>query len=350
MNYSQRNRKHPIALLIAVLAILALFTACSRGNDGSIYINKQYAESGMLTINKDAFDYENGKLLDTSGVGLVPTDAMQELSESGKLFVIADPFGLHFIYFTEQTGEVSISSTNMFQYLAISRIPSDDPNGAEAIEMLEKSYSKVEVFTTIGNDTCYISYNDDYSELTLTDTDKATLDLLFSEREELKNNICLFPPVVITFSTGANMNDFNAATLSGDTFTQNELTKYDLTMVNIWTTWCGPCISEMPDLQELYEKLPDNVNLITVCADAGEETELANEIINDSGCKFNVLIPDDKLQKSLVDEVNAYPTTVFVDKNGNIVGDVQVGVPGQNPAEAYMKIIEERLDMAVGGK
>lgn len=64
-------------------------------------------------------------------------------------------------------------------------------------------YSKLETIGVVGADTYYLAYNDDYSTLTLSDTDKANLDKIISEREELKNQICLFPNKEQTISSEA---------------------------------------------------------------------------------------------------------------------------------------------------
>jgi thiol-disulfide isomerase/thioredoxin len=142
------------------------------------------------------------------------------------------------------------------------------------------------------------------------------------------------------------MDSFSAETVTGDTFTDAELTSYDLTMVNVWTTWCSYCIMEMPDLQEVYDNLPENVNMISVCADGDSESSFALDILEENGCTFSALIPDENLEASLLSLIYSYPTTVFVDQNGNLVGDMQIGIPqiGDSAADAYLSLIDERLD------
>ncbi len=146
-------------------------------------------------------------------------------------------------------------------------------------------------------------------------------------------------------SSTAVMADFSATTVTGDTFSQDNLKEYDLTMVNIWTTWCGYCIDEMPDLQEVYDNLPERVNMITICVDGDSEASTVEDILEENGCTFQVLIPDEKLSDSLLSLVSAYPTTAFVDSEGNLVGDLQVGVAqgGDTTAKAYLGLIEDRL-------
>ena len=114
-------------------------------------------------------------------------------------------------------------------------------------------------------------------------------------------------------------------------------------MVNIWTTWCGVCVEEMPYLEKLHKKLPDNVNIISICGDANDEKELAQQILDKNEITFQTLIGNDSLQESILKYVSGFPTTVFVDKNGNIVGDIQMGAPGDDIVEGYQTLIEKRL-------
>ena len=180
----------------------------------------------------------------------------------------------------------------------------------------------------------------------LGEQDKKNLDALITNSEKFINASCVFP----SSNEKSNMKDFNAKTLDGGIFSQEDLKKYDLTMVNIWTTWCSSCVEEMSELQALYEKLPENMNMISICPNADTETELAKEILSKNGCKFPTLIPDEKLQESLIDYVDAYPTTVFIDSEGNIIGDAQIGAPSQNKegiADAYLELMNKRLEMSI---
>ncbi len=142
-----------------------------------------------------------------------------------------------------------------------------------------------------------------------------------------------------------NMNSFDAETLNGGNFTSEDLKKYDLTMVNIWYTGCKPCVDKMPETQELYTKLPKNVNMVSICADGNENKELAKKIVTESNVKYPALIPDDKLNESLIKNVTVFPTTIFVDKDGNVVGDVMKGSPATNYVNTYLEEVNRRLEM-----
>lgn len=119
--------------------------------------------------------------------------------------------------------------------------------------------------------------------------------------------------------------------------------EYDLTMINIWGTYCGPCKEEMPMLQEIYEEMKEkNVNLIGIVSDADskENIKIAKDILKASEAKFENIVPDKKLIDNLFKDIQGVPTTIFVDSKGNVIGSEILGAVSK---ENYIKEIESRL-------
>ena len=129
--------------------------------------------------------------------------------------------------------------------------------------------------------------------------------------------------------------------------TEEIFAPYDLTMVNIWATWCGYCVREMPELAKLKDMLPENVNLITICDDATTETELAYNILQQTGAtNFQTLMGTQEIYDQFLYQVYAFPTTYFLDSEGNPVGEPIVGVPSlEDTANTYYGVIQEVLAM-----
>jgi thiol-disulfide isomerase/thioredoxin len=128
--------------------------------------------------------------------------------------------------------------------------------------------------------------------------------------------------------------DFTTTDLDGNTVDQSIFAKAKLTMVNIWGTFCDPCISEMPELAEINDELAkDGVQVIGIVVNAQdyegnlrtEIIETAKEIIELTGADYLHLLPSADLNRIKLDSVMSIPETVFVDSNGNLVGESYVG-------------------------
>ncbi len=127
---------------------------------------------------------------------------------------------------------------------------------------------------------------------------------------------------------------FTATDLDGNQVTQDIFADYDLTMVNIWATFCSPCLSEMPHLGELAAEYKDKgVQIVGIVVDVMDNTgaisasqvDLAKEIVQQTGANYTHLLPSDDLINIKLRYVSAVPETVFIDKNGDVVGDPLVG-------------------------
>lgn len=133
---------------------------------------------------------------------------------------------------------------------------------------------------------------------------------------------------------------FTTQTLGGEEVTESIFAEADLTMVNIWGTFCGPCINEMPDLGELGREYADHgvqiVGLISDVAEVKDETAL--EIVEATQADYMHLVASPDLQRGILREVQVVPTTIFVDSEGRQVGGVYSGA---NSKEDWKKIIEE---------
>ena len=133
---------------------------------------------------------------------------------------------------------------------------------------------------------------------------------------------------------------FSTTDMEGNGVTQEIFADYDLTVVNVWATWCGYCVEEMPGFAELTAMLPENVNFITLCTDASDEWALTEEILRTSGANFQTLVVNDEINEYLLSQVYAYPTTLFLNSEGEPVAEPIVGVPSlEDPVSGYYGVI-----------
>lgn len=137
-----------------------------------------------------------------------------------------------------------------------------------------------------------------------------------------------------------SMPEFTAKDLEGTEITQEIFAEKDITMVNIWGTFCGPCVEEMPMLGELSRSMPENQQLIGLVIDVADESDpnhkLAEKILEQADADFPQIIANADFSEFLMN-IAAVPTTLFVDRDGNILGDAVVG----NNVEEYKKRLEE---------
>lgn len=162
----------------------------------------------------------------------------------------------------------------------------------------------------------------------------------------VKENISFIPvePENNETSIGTFVSAFETQDLQGNTVTEDIFTQKKLTVVNVWGTFCGPCIEEMPELAKWSEEMPDYVQLIGIVGDIegkedSEHRELAGRIMEKAGASFINLIVNDDFE-DMLNGIVGYPTTFFVDQEGNIVGEPIIGAD----VERYKAFVEEYLD------
>lgn len=90
-------------------------------------------------------------------------------------------------------------------------------------------------------------------------------------------------------------------------------------VLNFWATWCYYCKVEMPDFDKAFEKYPDVQFLMVNATDGVQETMAsAQEYIKQEGFQFDVFF-DTKLDAVNTYYVTGFPSTYFIDQNGNLV-------------------------------
>ena len=148
---------------------------------------------------------------------------------------------------------------------------------------------------------------------------------------------------------GTNVGKFETTGVDGKTYTQDIFSKYDLTMVNVFTTWCSPCINEIPDLEKLYQEMKDKgVGVVGVTRDTigsggkqdEEAVKKAQVIQEKTKASYPFLIPDSGMMNGRLNGISAFPETFFVDKNGNIVGETY---SGSHSLDEWKEIVEKEL-------
>lgn len=138
--------------------------------------------------------------------------------------------------------------------------------------------------------------------------------------------------------------DFTLTDQFGNTHTLDQY-KGKSILLNFWGTWCGPCRSEMPDLQAVYEDYGKNEKDLVVLGVAapnlGQEgsAEDITAFLEENGYTYPTLMNEDA---SLFYSygISSFPTTFMIDKNGNVYGYIM----GAQSREVFDDIIQQTMD------
>ncbi|MCP4490863.1 MAG: TlpA family protein disulfide reductase [Gammaproteobacteria bacterium] len=109
--------------------------------------------------------------------------------------------------------------------------------------------------------------------------------------------------------------NFTLKSLSGKNLKLSELAG-NVVLINFWASWCGPCLQEMPLLNAIHKKY-EPLGFTVLGVNVEEQSDKARTFLADRGVDFPILL-DNENQVSKLYDVVAMPTTVVVDRDGNM--------------------------------
>ena len=199
-----------------------------------------------------------------------------------------------------------------------------------------------------GNYKYYLSINKD-AESDLTD-EIEKIETTITEMTAFDPSKSVFDmPAENANPDAGNVGAFETTDIDGNAYTEKVFSDYDLTLVNIFTTWCSPCVKEIPELQELYKEMKDKgVGVAGVVLDTTDEKgNQDEEAVKKAGilqektkAEYPFLTPDATMMNGRLQGISAFPETFFVDKDGNIVGDTYTG---SHTLDEWKEIVEKEL-------
>ena len=140
--------------------------------------------------------------------------------------------------------------------------------------------------------------------------------------------------------------DFDGNAVDGSLFSNNAVT-----VINFWFNGCKPCVAELSKLNELNDTIQsmggEVIGINTETFDGNEAAmKEASSILESQGAKYrNFSIDSDSDAGKYASDIMAFPTTILVDRNGNIVGDPMLGgIDDQSNYDALMKQIQSVID------
>lgn len=104
----------------------------------------------------------------------------------------------------------------------------------------------------------------------------------------------------------------------GNEINENVFREHVLTMINFWEPWCGPCVGEMPELEQMYQNRGGELLILGVYW----TEDGAAEVLSETGITYPVILFDSAFERY---QSGYVPTTIFVDPGGHVIGQPYVG-------------------------
>ena len=143
---------------------------------------------------------------------------------------------------------------------------------------------------------------------------------------------------------------FTGKDFDGNAVDESLFANNSVTLVNFWFNGCTPCVGELPALQKLHDSLQEKggavVGINVETLDENQDTiTAAKEIMKTQGASYqNIYFDSDSEAGKLALSVMSFPTSVLIDSEGNIVGDVIVGgLDNEKTMASVQKQIDEIL-------
>lgn len=145
-------------------------------------------------------------------------------------------------------------------------------------------------------------------------------------------------PVNVEPSASPNaLPNFSLYDIDGNRFTNSD-TEGKVVLLNFWATWCGPCKIEMPWFVEFQRKYKDRGFTVLAVSLDEDGWDVVRPFVEEHDFNFPVFLGDDTVSEDF-GGIYALPTTLIVDKSGNIM----YRHTGLVPKAKYEREIEELL-------
>lgn len=136
-------------------------------------------------------------------------------------------------------------------------------------------------------------------------------------------------------NSSSAVTEFEGKDMEGNAVTSEIFSESRLTMINVWATYCSPCLNEMPELGELAQEYDqEDFQIIGIVSNVPEgadeeKLELVEVLIEQTSAQYPHLLLNQSLNDGLLADVSAVPTTFFVDQEGMLL-DTVVGARGKS--------------------
>ena len=140
---------------------------------------------------------------------------------------------------------------------------------------------------------------------------------------------------------------FKGKDFDGNDVDESLFSKNEATLVNFWFNGCSACVNEMPALEKFNAKLREKgAELIGINVEVGDDEKAlaaAKEILAKQGVTYrNLVIDNNQEARSYMANILGFPTTILVDKKGNIIGQPIMGsIEDEKKMDQILKMIDD---------
>lgn len=333
-----------LAALLAVIMMLSL-AACGK-KTGSPAAAPEATQAVAVKGNaEDAayYDWETGVVIRQW------PEAFQPYAENAYIICNAlnEDFSIAILEWVMENPE-DPDGFNLAYYAAVLGSSNPAITYEDAVKVLEglgasqeEPDNKLEEITTKSGQKIWVMRNSGEDggisiEGVVTPEQQAAYEAMYESLDELLAQMEFVKPIARTASGKVS---FNTVDLDGNPVDSSVFANAEYTMINVWASFCSPCIGEMGELMQMDAEM-ENVQIITILGDArdvnDDTAEEARDIVDTLKLTLPVYLVNDEIAALL--PFDAFPTSFMVDREGNPVGDACVGAVG---VERYQQWIEK---------
>lgn len=109
---------------------------------------------------------------------------------------------------------------------------------------------------------------------------------------------------------------FSTVDINGNSVSLSDFSDAKLIMLNFWEPWCGPCVGEMPDLEELYEKYKGSGFVIIGAYSTSGMDDEVRDVMDQCKTTYPIVQSSSEMYEYMTEYV---PTTIFMDGHGHVI-------------------------------
>ena len=293
----------------------------------------------------------------TEAKGIVEADAYDNIFGPGTYYLELDYVGIDSDWFAkaiaddataeEAANQYSNAAAPVFVLLGIDGNRGADDLAAAYQEAAGDAGISAGDLTEVkkNGDITYFLYEDDFSQYVsaLAPEYSSEYDRIAALTGAVLDSAEYYQPVGLYDALMGQKISFTTTDLDGNTVTSEELfANYDVVMVNVWATWCHWCIEELPELEQINNRLAArNCAIVGLLGDGTDEETVAlgKSQLAEAGCTYLNLVPFDGWTELF--PMDGWPTSFFFDSTGKMVSAPIVG--------AAISQYESKIDSILDG-